>query len=279
MAGRVPINKISIFVGGVVLDRVADKMKPKEPLPPPHSDAPTKPPFRVAQAGTGNERLQRVTIAIHRDSSRNPVAEGVERKFEQMKKVVKNTVDVAKDANAITQEEMHAIADRVRKDVQIASGTVKVIGGVEELTAADKRSLGVAVMKDVANKFDPTKPVESMKRATDAAYAIATTGNEAVEELMLELRNRGRSEAEVAVAGSVAVSVLAAGIGFVPGLPAKGVRIALQTLNVAASGSQASETIRTLGGSADGNASATRQEVNRILGSKGTLALKDGWSD
>lgn len=247
---------------GVALDRLAHRNEAQQQAQAPA--LPPRPPHPVQQSGTGNERLGRLSDSIRGGINGSPLSSGVAGQFGKMQRLGEDAKTVAQNP-VFTAEELKQLADRVKDDAQATIGAAKVVSGQNPLSAGDAARLGKAALKDAVDNFDPSKVIDSAKKAGDVAYAAATTSKEGIDGVTSAMQDRLRFEAQATAAGTAAVHLGATAISMlpIPGAPLVGA--AVRTVGTMAAGAHMSATMREIGGEGQGKDSALRKEATKIL--------------
>jgi hypothetical protein len=255
---------VATAVGGFGAERIANRHPPE---PTPSTSQP--PPFPAARGGTGNERLSRQASTIRPDANENPFIQGILNKGENMAKVPGNVGKMAQEAAGMTKEDFQKIRDDTTHQLHVAHGAVSVLTGKAELNSDDIKRMTKAGAKDAWDKLDVTKPIETLKKAGDVAFAASTTSAQGVNEVLDASRERAKAEAVKAAAGAAGVQAVSQGLMMLPFPQAKAAGLGLGLLNAAATGGQFSEILRGAGGAGGNQESAMHQEAIKILSEKG----------
>lgn len=261
------LSRVAIAAGsaatGVVLDRLAHRNEAQQQSQQPQA-LPQRPPHAVQQSGTGNERLGRLSDAIRGPVNGSPFASGVSGQLGKMQQLGADAKTVAQNP-VFTAEELKQFSERIQDDAKATLGAAKMVSGHAPLTTGDTARLGKAAVKDAMDNFDPTKMVETAKKAGDAAYAAATASREGIDDVTGAMQDRLKFEAKATAAGTAAVHLGATAISMLPFPGAPLVGAAVRTVGTMAAGAHISATMRELGGEGEGKDSALRREAAKIL--------------
>jgi hypothetical protein len=213
--------------------------------------------------------LSRQASTIRPDANENPFIQGILNKGENMAKVPGNVGKMAQEAAGMTKEDFQKIRDDTTHQLHVAHGAVSVLTGKAELNSDDIKRMTKAGAKDAWDKLDVTKPIETLKKAGDVAFAASTTSAQGVNEVLDASRERAKAEAVKAAAGAAGVQAVSQGLMMLPFPQAKAAGLGLGLLNAAATGGQFSEILRGAGGAGGNQESAMHQEAIKILSEKG----------
>lgn len=255
---------IGTAAAGAVLDRLAHRSEVQRQAQSPPPSMPPRPPHPLQQPGTGNERLVRLSDSIRGGINGSAFSSGIGGQCGKMQRLGEDVKAVAQGP-VVTAEELQQLAGRIRDDAQATFGAAKLVSGHAQLTGGDAARLGQAAVKDAVDNFDPTRLVETARKAGDAAYAAATTSQEGIGEVTSAMRDRLKFEAQATAAGTAAVQLGATAISMMPFPGAPLVGAALRTVGTMAAGAHMSATMREIGGEGEGKDSALRRAATRIL--------------
>jgi hypothetical protein len=270
MLGRIAKGGFQIggaVLGGVLADRVNDKIGNKHPETAPSEAGPRPPPL----AGTGNERLRQIAERQRRAPDSNMVTDGVQAAIDSRTSVIKKTINVAQNADQVSIQFQEMLKD-LGDEAKVAMGAAKVISGTASLTSEDGVEIATTAAKETTahvmehlKNFDPAAAAKAVKKGADTTYAVATTTREGVQEAIDVLHDKAQQELGGVAVGMAASQTVAAVLQAFPHPAAKAAGVAVGLLGNAAAGAKLSEVLRNTSGTAEERESATRQKVNEIL--------------